>query len=218
MSGHNRKKSIRRSKIMTPLRSGGKRLLTQLMIRYIEFVYRTSTVTYCGPQSAFQDGVVALFWHGESYCLYPALRDANLCVITTADRRGDYISDICHHFGYQTLRFPDVSDGKNYLMLLKKAAQQDARLNFAISLDGPLGPYHAPKDFPLVSALLTKRAVLPVSVSVNKKLLAKRRWDRFVIPMPFNQITIHFNDAIPVSRTDRKGHFSAAKGAIAAVM
>lgn len=203
---------------MTLFRDGGKRMLTQLMIRYIEFVYRTSAVVCSGRQDAFQNGVVALFWHGESYCLYPALRDSDLCVITTADRRGDYISDVCHHFGYQTLRFPDVSDRKNYLMLLRKAAQKDARLSFAISLDGPLGPYHVPKDFPLVSALLTKRAVVPISVSVRRRLLVKRRWDQFVIPLPFNQITIHFNDTIPISRSDRKDHFSAVKKTISTAM
>lgn len=110
------------------------------MIQYLEFVYHTSKVIYSGRREALQNGVVALFWHGESYCLYPALKGSDLFVITTEDKRGDYISDLCNHFGCQTLRFPDVSDGKNHLMILKQIAEKYRRSNFAISLDGPLGP------------------------------------------------------------------------------
>lgn len=203
---------------MELLQNWGKWLLSQLMIRYIEFVYRTSTVVYSGQQEAFQRGVIALFWHGESFCLYPALKCSNLCVITTKDSRGDYISDICNHFGYQTLRFPDTSDGKGYLMKLNKVAEKDSRLNFAITLDGPLGPYHVAKDFPFVSALLTKRAVLPVSVSVKRKIFLKRRWDKFIIPLPFNKITVCFHEPMIISKKDIKNHFVFVKESIASVM
>jgi len=110
---------------MKPLQNGGRRMLTQLMVRYLEFVYHTSKVIYSGRRDALQSGTVALFWHGESYGLYPALKGSDLFVITTEDRRGDYISDLCNHFGCRTLRFPDVSDGKRIIAGFRKCKAKD---------------------------------------------------------------------------------------------
>ena len=165
-----------------------------------------------------KEKVVILFWHGDSYCLYPALIGTKLYIVTTKDRRGDYISEMCKYFGYQTIRVPDVSDGGNYLFNIGKIINKEDVSNIAISMDGPLGPYHVPKDFALVSALLTKRKVLPISINVKRKIELKRRWDNYKIPLPFNRITITFNQPIEVTKEDKKEGFVSIKNKIRVVM
>ncbi|SHI67646.1 lysophospholipid acyltransferase family protein [Parasporobacterium paucivorans] len=193
-----------------------------VMKKYIEFVYNTSNVRICGNKDIFkknsEERVVALFWHGDSYCLYPALRGSDMYIITTKDRRGDYISDICSYFGYKTIKVPDASDGGQYIFKIGKTIAEGDVSNIAISADGPLGPYHVPKDFAIATAALTKRKLLPITIDVRRKIELKKRWDDFKIPLPFNEITIHLNEPIEVTREDRKEKFSTLKKNIRIIM
>lgn len=191
------------------------------MEKYIEFVYQTSKVHYIGPKEILFDQdaekVVALFWHGESYCFYPAFQGIKLYVTVTRDRRGDYIADICNHFGYQAIRVPDASEGGNHIFKIRELVKNQDLANIAISLDGPLGPYHAPKDFPLAMAYLLKRRVVPISIRVKRKITLKR-WDKFVVPLPFNRIDIHLGDPVAVTREGKTDKFAAMKATIKALM
>ncbi|HWQ78471.1 MAG TPA: hypothetical protein VN381_06630, partial [Anaerovoracaceae bacterium] len=90
--------------------------------------------------------------------------------------------------------------------------------NLAISLDGPLGPYHVPKDFAFVSALLTKRKLMPIAIRVRRKIELKRRWDRYKIPLPFNEIILDFYEPIEVTPDDKAEGFKSLKNAIRAMM
>ena len=67
--------------------------MAKAMTSYIDFVYRTSNVAILGYDSVLRDPeaekMIALFWHGDSFCLYPALKGLNLYIVVTKDRRGD---------------------------------------------------------------------------------------------------------------------------------
>lgn len=73
MSDHNRKKGISQIKKNETFAEGRKRAADTAVVRYLEFVYYTRKVIYSGQRDTLQSGVAALFWHGESYCLYPAV-------------------------------------------------------------------------------------------------------------------------------------------------
>jgi len=198
------------------------KLSESFMIKYIEFVYSTSKVSYSGYKEFLnnenEEKLVALFWHGESYCFYPAFKGVNLYIVTTRDRRGDWISNMCRHFGYKTMRVPDTSDGGNYIFKIREIINNKDVSNIAISIDGPLGPYHIPKDFALICAYLTKRRIMPVSVNVKRKIELRKRWDKFVIPLPFNEILIKCNNPIEITHEDKNENFSSLKDEISAVM
>ncbi|SHJ30692.1 DUF374 domain-containing protein [Hespellia stercorisuis] len=181
-----------------------------IMTAYIRFVYKTSKVCMIGFEKIKEtdrENVVAAFWHGDSYCLYPALAGMKLYVVATKDSRGDYISEICQHFGYRAIRLPDNPDGGNYIFKIKKLITQDNAADLAITLDGPLGPYHLPKYFPLALAYLTKRNIIPVSVQVKRKIELKKRWDAFKIPLPFNEMEIRLHEAVKVTKEDKDEKF-----------
>lgn len=192
------------------------------MIGYIDFVYRTSKVFLVGRDDLLRnengEKLVVLFWHGDSFCLYPALKGLRLFVVVTRDRRGDYISEVCNHFGYQTFRIPDATDGGNYLFQIRKTINGENPANIAITLDGPIGVYHVPKDFPLVIGAMTRRKVMPISVDVKRSVRLTSRWDKFKIPLPFNQITIHFNEPMTVIRGKGQDPFSKIKNEIVSIM
>lgn len=200
----------------------GQKIMAKAMTGYIDFVYRTSKVRILGRDDLLRDKggekMVALFWHGDSFCLYPALKGLNLYIVVTKDRRGDYISEVCEYYGYHALRIPDASDGGNHLFQIRKTINGNEPANIAITIDGPIGIYHVPKDFALVIAVLTRRRVMPISAEVKRCIRLTRRWDKFKIPLPFNEITIRFNEPMAVARDQGKDPFLTSKDEIVSVM
>jgi len=182
------------------------KITTFMSIYYIEFVYKTSKIVSTGNykllDSTTDEKFIIIFWHGDSYCLYPYLRGQGLYVITTNNGRGDYINLICDHFGYKTIRVPDESEGGNFLFKIRREINGPSCANLTITLDGPLGPYHQPKKFPFITAVLTKRKVLPITINCERKIQLKGRWDKFTIPLPFNKIELHVYDPLEVTKKD----------------
>jgi len=182
------------------------KIITFISIYYIEFVYKTSKIVSTGNykllDSTTDEKFIIVFWHGDSYCLYPYLRGQGLYVITTNNGRGDYINLICDHFGYKTIRVPDESEGGNFLFKIRREINGPSCANLTITLDGPLGPYHQPKKFPFITAVLTKRKVLPITINCKRKIQLKGRWDKFTIPLPFNKIELHVYDPLEVTKKD----------------
>ena len=179
---------------------------TLIAIYYIKFVYKTSKIVSTGKydylDSAHDEKFIIVFWHGDSYCLYPYLSGQGLYVITTNNGRGDYINLICNHFGYKTIRVPDESEGGNFLFKIRREINGPSCANLTITLDGPLGPYHMPKRFPFITAVLTKRKVLPLTINCKRKIQLNGRWDKFIIPLPFNRIELHVYDPVEVIKKD----------------
>jgi lysophospholipid acyltransferase (LPLAT)-like uncharacterized protein len=182
------------------------KLTTYIAIYYIKFVYKTSKIVSTGKYALLEAGheekFIIVFWHGDSYCLYPYLGGQGLYVITTNNGRGEYINIICNHFGYKTIRVPDESEGGNFLFKIRREINGPSCANLTITLDGPLGPYHQPKRFAFITAVLTKRKVLPLTITCKRKIQLKGRWDNFAIPLPFNQIQLHIYDPLEVTKKD----------------
>ena len=179
-------------------------IISLIFISYIKLVYKTSKIKIDGNaeffKSDYKEKFVFSFWHGCSYCFYPLIRGEKLCVITTENRRGGYISNICKNFGYIPIRVPDESKGGNYFLLIRKIIKDEAKASVAITFDGPLGPLHEPKVFPFAVALFTKRRVVPISINVKKKIVLNNRWDKFIVPLLFNNINVYVHDPIDVDK------------------
>ena len=198
------------------------KLLTYIAIFYIEFVYKTSKVKTSGEFNLLNPDEKEKFilgvWHGQGFSLYPFLKGYNLYVITTKNDRGDYITLICNHFGYRTIRVPDESVGGNFLFKIRKVINGEQKGNLALTLDGPLGPYHEPKSFPLITALLTKRRILLLTVKCKYQINLKSRWDNFTIPLPFNKIQIHLPSPIEVIKKDLENDAKTLKNSVKDIM
>lgn len=194
--------------------------MSRIFIYYILLVYKTSRVSIednLGLLESGEDFVIG-FWHGESYCLYPALRGRRLYVVTTRDMRGDYISLICRFFGYTPIRVPDESTGGNFLFEIRKMINGEGAASLAVALDGPLGPYHEPKSFAFAAARLSRRRVLPVTAECSLKLTSKRRWDRYTAPLPFGEIRLKVHMPFEVGKDDVKEDFKALRNAVKNIM
>ncbi len=197
-------------------------IISKVFIYYIKFVYATSKIIKAGCydilRNANNEKFIITLWHGDNYCFYPLLKGENLYVTATKDRRGDYISSICKHFGYIPIRMSDDSTGENSLLKIRNKIRSENTASLVITLDGPLGPYHQVKKLPLVMASFTKRRIIALSIDVKRKVQIKKRWDNYTIPLPFNEIKIYVHEPIKIEKSDLKDKFQFKKDEIKKVM
>jgi|SRR6056297_139724 len=181
---------------------------------YIRFVYWSSTVEIEGEgriaQKEESEKFIFIFWHGESFCLYPVLKLRKPYVIVTSNSRGNYIAPLCRSFGYSPIRLQDRKEKGNSFHILRKVIENGDG-DLLLSLDGPIGSYHCPKDFPFTLSLYLRRRIIPMSLKIKRKFYIKKRWDHFIIPLPFNRISVKFHEPEAFSRIDRRDNFSSLK-------
>ena len=195
------------------------KIFNKLNISYISFVYKTSKITTTGAVSLITDGdYIVSFWHGDSYPLYPLLKGKRQFILTTRDKRGDYISALCEYFGYSTIRLPDTYDDGKHIQRIKKTLNDAGGGNLVITLDGPLGPYHEPKEFPFFMGLILGKPMIAVSVKAKRSIRLIRRWDNYTIPLPFNTLEFHFHDPVEIGRPDLKDKFTSKERAVREMM
>ncbi|ERJ13548.1 lysophospholipid acyltransferase family protein [Haloplasma contractile] len=189
---------------------------------YIHFVYMTSRVIKHGSvellEKDHQERYVCGFWHGNSFSFFPFLKHCGIYVVTTKNKRGDYIKGLCDYFGYQTIRVPDEHEGGHYLFKIRKIINGENSNHLALTLDGPLGPYQEPKSIVPMMALVSKRKLVGVTLKCKRKISLYKRWDRYVIPLPFNKIEITVHEPMTVTKKDLKEDFKSVKEAIKQTM
>ena len=178
------------------------RLLIGVTSNYLRLVHMTSKIVFTGYTDARDAGEKYLFgfWHGDSYSFFPLLDGRGDVIITTVNRRGDYIDGLGKAFGLVSARLPDDPDSAGAFSGIRFLLNAAKDQHIATSMDGPLGPYHIPKRFVLTIAYLAKKRIVPISLTVKRKIVLTRRWDNYVIPLPFSHITFDFHEPVTVHK------------------
>jgi len=181
-----------------------KAVFVKFICSYIDFVYKTSRVDVFGDfhllDKDYEEKFIIAFWHGDNYCYYPLLKNRNICILTTESKRGDYITGIGEYFGYKPIRAPDESDGKNHLFKIRTLVNSEGGHSIGIALDGPAGPYHLPKRLVLLTAVACKMRIVPIAITVKRKISANHRWDKYTLPLPFNKIEFYVKTPVEVRK------------------
>lgn len=191
--------------------------LSSLSIAYLKLIERSSTITLHGLEK-LRDNFQVGFWHQDSLIMCLVLGIGGragipITVVMTADPRGDTIEDVVHAFDGKSFRLRYDGQGARTAMreLIRHVAEDKA--NVATPLDGPLGPLYEPKKFMFLLAHKTVRNFVGVRVEYARKISLTRRWDNYVIPLPFNKIDVHIYDMGPVSAENLR-NFDAYKGEV----
>lgn len=139
---------------------------------------------------------IVCFFHGDYLILFPHFKGRDACIFTTESRRGDYLAKIIALFGYRPCKIPDRRGSQ--VALDRMIAEVRKGCNAVLAVDGPLGPYHKVKHGALVLALETQQAIVPVATASAWRLVSKKRWDRYTIPLPFTRVVILVGEPMSV--------------------
>ncbi|WFR56490.1 hypothetical protein QA584_23200 [Anaerocolumna sp. AGMB13025] len=153
-----------------------------------------------------QQNTMLGYWHGDSYCMQLVLKEVakkrkRIQVIVTADKRGDAIEYMINHYDAKAIRLPDGLKMRPFFAQLKAESLSEGGI-LATALDGPLGPLHEPKKLLFLLALESDKEMTYVHFTYRRVLRIKRRWDNYVIPLPFSKITAEIEDLGKIEKSD----------------
>jgi len=188
------------------MRRGTQHVVVWAWRMYIGFVARTSKVEFQGIEHIDANRMLG-FWHEDSYCMQLLLRELQkhekkVHVIVTAERRGDYISEMVSHYGGAPMRLPDGLKMRSFLTELKADSKQ-AGLTLAAAMDGPSGPYRKPKRL-LMLASEAEKAVVYVRFQKKGMITFPWRWDKYRVPLPFSKLVCNIDHFGEITKEELK--------------
>ncbi len=161
--------------------------------RYLSLIDRTVRIIW-DEENIYGDSQIFGFWHEDSFFMNVVLEKLSykttpVDVIVTADTRGNYIENMVRRCGGSALRVPD---GYKAFATLKKIVQDsyEKTHSVAVALDGPLGPRHEPKKLAFYLSEHAEEEFVGISLSYSSCLRLTRRWDKYVIPLPFTTVAV----------------------------
>ncbi len=175
------------------LRKNAENNLQWLFTKYLALIGRTVKIEW-HEENTYGDSQIFGFWHEDSFFMNLVLEELShkttpVDVIVTADTRGDYIEHMIKKCGGSALRVPD---GYRAFAALKKIVQDsyEKTHSIAVALDGPLGPRHEPKKLAFYLSEHAEEEFVGISLSYSSCFRLRRRWDKYVIPLPFTKVTV----------------------------
>jgi len=180
-------------------------LIPYLGYAYISLVGATTRVSVRGR--AHLQGLreknqrfVYAFWHERQVFFTYSHRGAGISVLVSRSRDGDLIARAMEISRIHAVR-GSSSRGASAALLAMIASHESGR-QLGITPDGPKGPRRAVKPGVLYIAQKLGLPIVPITNAVSRKLVFKKSWDRFQLPLPFGRAVIAVGEPISVGPAD----------------
>ena len=188
-------------------------LISFLGSMYVLFVYKTSRINLKNRkniESLFKknESFIYAFWHDQLLmCPLTWQSRIEIKVLISKHRDGDIIAKLISNLGFKAIRGSTHKSGKTRNKGGLLSARQMIKslkkgISIGISPDGPKGPRHKVSDGILSISRLSNSPILPVGIGFKKKWVLST-WDKFIIPKPFNQITIIWGEPLPALKNEK---------------
>ena len=175
-------------------------LFCKIMYLYIKFTLFTSRVEiiYHGfdfNDYAYKQSIYAT-WHGR-VLIMPIINPSKIssCAIVSDHNDGRLIGDVIKQAG--VLLIFGSSNRRRIAALKEIMAYIKQGFNFLVTPDGPRGPARQVDGAIINIASNSGLPIIPGSCSAKYAKIFNS-WDNFMIPLPFNNITIIFTKPIDV--------------------
>ncbi|MFA6716577.1 MAG: lysophospholipid acyltransferase family protein [Victivallaceae bacterium] len=144
------------------------------------------------------ENFVVVIWHNRLLfmpAIFPKKARVRTKAVISASRDGQYIADIVHQFGLQTVRGSSSREGAKAQRGALEAIEENWHVVF--TPDGPRGPKYHMHPGPIHLASNTNRRIVPVMINASRYWQLKS-WDGFQIPKPFSKLTLIIGDATSI--------------------
>ena len=191
-------------------------LLSLIGSIYILTVYKTSKVNLKNRKKIENllernESFIYSFWHDQLLmCPLTWQSNSNIKVLISKHRDGDIIAQLISNLGFEAIRGSTHKTNKiknkgGLLSARKMIKSLKNGISIGISPDGPKGPRHKVSEGILSISRLSESVILPVGIGFKKKWVLNT-WDKFIIPKPFNEITVIWGDPIPAITNEKNNH------------
>ena len=183
---------------------------------YVLTVYKTSKVNLKNRKKIEdllerKESFIYSFWHDQLLmCPLTWQSNSSIKVLISKHRDGDIIAQLISNLGFEAIRGSTHKTNKiknkgGLLSARKMIKSLKNGISIGISPDGPKGPRHKVSEGILSISRLSKSVILPVGIGFKKKWVLNT-WDKFIIPKPFNEITVVWGDPISAITNEKNIH------------
>ena len=131
---------------------------------------------------------VFAFWHGQQMPLLAVPRRRPTAVLVSHSRDGALQAGGLGSLGLWVLRGSPSCGGAEGLRRMLGALREGMDAAFAV--DGPRGPRYRAKAGAGWVAARSGALLVPVGVAASRRIVLRRSWDRFEIPLPFARVCV----------------------------
>ena len=180
-------------------------IIATLMFLSIYLVYFTSRKVIHGKhvfKAHRKKKVIFVLWHGRSMMLSPIVRAAGLSgyAISSRHKDGRLMAKLQRLFRLRPIYGSTNRDGAVTALRQGVRVLNNNKL-LGLSPDGPKGPRMRLNDGVLYFAKMTGAPIVSVCYSCNKPWFQKR-WDRYLVCLPFSKIICDVAEPIYITSKD----------------
>ncbi|MCX8054135.1 MAG: lysophospholipid acyltransferase family protein [Ignavibacteria bacterium] len=154
------------------------------LIALVSSTWRIKVIGECEETPA-----VFAFWHGEMLPIwkYFSQKIEVKFAIVSLSKDGQILAELLEKWNYFLIR---GSSSKNSKDVLEKATELAKNASIFITPDGPRGPARKFKNGAAIIAYRSEVPLYLVRAFISGKIIFKKSWDKFILPLPFSKIRI----------------------------
>ena len=143
---------------------------------------------------------IICLWHGNELGVLPISKHYKLSALVSKSKDGQMMTYVLGWMGVKLARGSSSKDGASGLLQLVRLIRKGYPCVFAV--DGPKGPYRQVKPGLFEAAKLCQARIYPSGVAVSRYWMAKKSWNRAILPKPFAKIQLVWGE--PMAAPDKK--------------
>ena len=159
---------------------------------------RTEIIDDCHSLQTRKPPVIVTLWHNRLLffpTLFPRWHREHTVAVISASRDGEYIADLCHYFGVESVRGSTRRGAVKVQLGANRAVKEGKYICY--TPDGPRGPKYHMSPGPIRMASETGTPIVPIAVNYSSYWELKS-WDNFQIPKPWAKITLRLGPPFTV--------------------
>jgi len=160
---------------------------------YLRFVGATSYIRKVDDPdylacSREKKSLIFALWHNTQAFLAYAHRGEHASVMVSQSKDGEYIAQVMKRLQLHPVRGSTSRGGGAALREMIHRIQEGGRVGF--TPDGPKGPLQTIHGGVVEAARATGTPIIPTSISSRRKIVFRKSWDQFFVPLPFTHIAV----------------------------
>jgi len=179
-------------------------VVSSLIATYLRLVAWTSRITWIrryirDDLESKKQGFIYAFWHGRQGFLPYLHQNDRIRPLISRSKDGEIIAQVCEQFGLEPVRGSSSRGATEATLELIDVVKRGDRIG--ITPDGPRGPLRRVQAGALFLAQKTGLPIVPVSYGARRAWVFGS-WDEFLVPQPFNRISMVYGMPIKIEAND----------------
>lgn len=175
-----------------------------LLVKLLKLTYRFRYVNEISPQKSKRPYILAI-WHQNLFAGILAQCHKQHVVIISKSKDAEPVAYTCQSFGHIVTRGSSRKAGTDkggHLAKDEMVTSLKKGIPGAVTVDGPKGPAFKVKPGIINMAISANALIIPYTVR-PKWFLQFKSWDKFILPLPFTKILVHYGEAMDEFEHDK---------------